>query len=324
MSDRIPYFDVLRGVAILGVVAIHSNGQGLAFPGDSFNFNFSLLWRQIINFSVPLFLSISGYFMATKKCSSLEEYFCFLKKQIPKVYIPCMFWSLIGLLVAFFFFNRPLRDEVENLITFQTFGPYYFIALIIQCYFLLPALKWLSNIYGILISGIVSLSMTILIFYFRYFTNINLPLIIYAGLLPTWVVFFVYVLYLGNGGKIAISNKLLVAGILVSYLFSCVESYWLYYQFNQARDAVTAIKISSFIYSLFIITFVLKNNDFVSMRFLKYLGRISFGIYLIHMLILPIASKALKIVSFPLNMQPGYQLGLVFITTFGCYMIIKL
>jgi surface polysaccharide O-acyltransferase-like enzyme len=319
-----PYFDVLRGLAILGVVAIHSTGEGLNFTADSFNFNFTLLWRQIINFSVPLFLSISGFFMARKNINSSEEYFLFLKNQIPKVYIPCMFWSLIALLVAFFLFGKPLLDELFKMLSFQAVGPYYFIALIIQFYILFPVLKIFSNIHGVLISAIVSLTMTILIFYIRYYTNISFPLIIYAGLFPTWVVFFVYGLYLGSGGKISISNKSLVLGILISYLFSCIESYCLYSNFNQAADAVTAVKPTSFIYSLFVISFLFKNIGFVSIEVLKTLGKMSFGIYLIHMFILPIAMKALKIVLFPLNMQPGYQFGLVIITTLGCYIIILL
>src|SRR5882757_1298693 len=100
MSDRIPYFDFLRGIAILGVIAIHSTGQSVNFTPDNFNFHFTLFWRQLINFSVPLFLAISGYFIAKKNINNSSEYFIFLKKQIPKIYIPCLFWSFIGFLLA--------------------------------------------------------------------------------------------------------------------------------------------------------------------------------------------------------------------------------
>jgi len=323
VPKRISYFDVLRGVAIIGVVAIHSNGQGLNFASDSFNFNFSLLWRQAINFSVPLFLSISGYFIVKKSIKSSKEYAVFLKKQIPKVYIPCIFWSLIGFLLAVFLFGRSSLYEFFNLITFQTFGPYYFIALIIQYYIFLPVLIKFSNMKGFIITIIISLSTTILIFYIRYYTTIALPLIIYAGLFPTWIVFFVYGLYLGLEGNIPISNKWLIFAILISYAFSCVESYYLYSQFNQAGDAVTAVKPTSFIYSLFMISFLFKNVDLINMTFLKYLGEISFGIYLLHIIILRIASKVLNSVSFIFNTQLLYQFGLVFFTLLiSCVIIV--
>jgi surface polysaccharide O-acyltransferase-like enzyme len=322
VSNRIPYFDVLRGLAIVGVVAIHSSGKGLTFPDDSFNFNFTLLYRQMINFSVPLFLAISGYFMARKQIDDLEEYFSFLKKQIPRVYIPCVFWSLISLLVAFFLFGKPLLWELDKVVTFRSFGPYYFIALIIQYYLLLPVLKKYSNMMGVFISAIVSLLMTILIFYIRYYTNISLPLIIYAGLFPTWIVFFVYGLYLGSGGKISISNKSLMLIILVSYSFSCIESYCVYFQFDQAGNAVTAVKPTSFIYSLFVISFFFKNIGFINVGVIRRFGEISFGIYLIHMFILPIATKVLKAFSLAFFLQPVYQLVLLIFTLFGCYFII--
>ena len=323
MRKRISYFDVLRGVAIIGVIAIHSNGQGLNFTSDSFNFNFSLLWRQAINFSVPLFLSISGYFIVEQNIKSSTEYVAFLKKQIPKVYIPCIFWSLIGLLMAVFLFGRPLLYELFKLITFRTFGPYYFIALIIQYYLLLPFLKKFANMKGFVITTAVSLSTTILFFYIRYYTITTLPLIIYAGLFPTWMVFFVYGLYLGSEGNICISNKWLIIGIIVSYTLSCVESYYLFSQFSQAGDAVTAVKPTSFLYSLFIITFLFKNVDLIKISFLKYLGEISFGIYLIHVIILQFAIRALQGVSFTFSVQPLHQFGLVFLTILiSCVIIV--
>ena len=93
MSNRIEYFDVLRGLAIIGVVAIHSSTTGFQFEHHSFNFNFTVVWRNLLNFSVPLFLAISGYFLAKKKIESLDDYLAFIKKYIARVYIPFFIWS---------------------------------------------------------------------------------------------------------------------------------------------------------------------------------------------------------------------------------------
>lgn len=147
MSNRIEYFDILRGLAILGVVAIHASGTGFQFEQDSFNFNFTVLWRNALNFSVPLFLAISGYFLARKNIQSYSEYFKFLKKQIPRVYTPLLSWSLVWLALAVFIFNKPIINEVVKLIAFQSSDIYYFIAVIIQFYLLMPILYRLAN-YG--------------------------------------------------------------------------------------------------------------------------------------------------------------------------------
>ena len=174
MSKRIAYFDILRALAIIGVVAIHSSNIGLQFPNNSFNFHFTILWRQIINPSVPLFLAISGYFLVNKNITNLHEYVDFIKKQIPKIYIPFLVWSIVWLILGILIFNHSILSELFKLVIFQSSGPYYFIALIIQYYILLPILKSLANFKGLIISLIVSLTMVGIIFYIRnYIGQIN-------------------------------------------------------------------------------------------------------------------------------------------------------
>ena len=74
MSKRIEYFDILRGLAILGVVAIHSSNTGLQFSEESINFNFTVLWRNVLSFSVPMFLAISGFLVVVPSSVMLKKY----------------------------------------------------------------------------------------------------------------------------------------------------------------------------------------------------------------------------------------------------------
>ena len=84
MKERITYFDFLRGLAIMMVVGIHTYTLG----EDSTEV------RQLLNTAVPLFIAISGYFLSQKKMENKEDFFSFLKKQPPKVYLPVLVWSL--------------------------------------------------------------------------------------------------------------------------------------------------------------------------------------------------------------------------------------
>ena len=52
--------------------------------------------------------------------------------------------------------------------------------------------------------------------------------------------------------------------------------------------ASTAMKPSSFMFSLFLIIYFFKNIDFFKSSILEFLGKISFGIYLIHVFLLSI------------------------------------
>ena len=324
MSSRIEYFDTLRGLAILGVVAIHSSGTGLQFSDNSINFNFTVLWRNLLNFSVPMFLAISGYFLARKRLESSIDYFAFLKKQIPRVYIPLVFWSVFWLGLAVFIQNKSAVHELLKLATFQSAGPYYFIALIIQFYILLPVLKRLANDRGLIFSIVLSIIMTGTICYLRYYTDVSLPLIIYAGNFVTWLMFFVLGLYIGSSPKINMPNIILVTLIILFYALSCIESYILIAMFHRAGDAVTAVKASSFMYSFFLIIFLFNNRDFIKSKLLKRIGEISFGIYLIHMFALMIASRLLSHLYPSLHgITYAYQFSLISIVVLTCVLFIS-
>lgn len=324
VSSRIEYFDILRGLAILGVVAIHSSETGLQFSDNSVNFNFTVLWRNLLNFSVPMFLAISGYFWARKRFGSSKDYLAFLRKQIPRVYIPLVFWSVFWLGLAVFIQNKSVMHELLKLATFQSIGPYYFIALIIQFYILLPILNRLANDRGLIFSVAISIFMTGTICCLRYYTDVSLPLIIYAGNFVTWLMFFILGLYVGSKSKINISNRILVPLIILFYALSCIESYVLIAMFHRAGDAVTAVKASSFMYSFFLIIFLFNNRDLIKSKLLKQIGEISFGIYLTHMFALMVVSRLLSHL-YPSLQDITYvhQFSLIGIVVLSCFLFIS-
>lgn len=143
MKKHIAYFDFLRGIAIIMVVAIHT------FPKSSWNESDDYLQiaiRQLLNCAVPIFLAISAFFLAKKSFNSFDNIRSFWKKQIPKVYVPCLIWSLPLFLIAI----KNGSNIVNEIICLFTCGYsiYYFIALIIQYYILLPVLTKVNKMGG--------------------------------------------------------------------------------------------------------------------------------------------------------------------------------
>lgn len=142
--SRNPYFDFLRGFAIIMVVGIHTfrtHDLTLTSLGDVCN----VFLRLILNCAVPLFLAISGFFIGNRNIGFGKEHLKFLKHQIPKVYIPCLIFSVPYLIMVLFTDRNHL---LRHFMVFFAcgFSVYYFIALIIQYYLLLPLLskcnKW--------------------------------------------------------------------------------------------------------------------------------------------------------------------------------------
>lgn len=272
-TERNPYFELLRGVAIIMVVGIHTFKTGS---------DFSLFVRQILNCAVPLFLACSGFFMAKKDVSDTTKYKTFLSKQIPKVYIPCLVWSIPYLILSLSW-GGSIKDGIINLI-FCGFSIYYFILLIMQYYALLPYYQKMNKKH-LLINAAVSLVSIAIVAYLTQIQQRSIPLVRYAGLFPLWTVFFAYGVYLGKqkqrNYKLYPYVILTLCGLVLSYLES---KYYI-----SIGSGGVGIKPSSFLYSFGIIAIafssklenLLQGKTSVE-RMLNYIGRISFGIYLIH------------------------------------------
>lgn len=115
------------------VVAIHT------FISDCH----SVAVRQVMNAAVPLFIAISGFFLSKKNISTKSDHFTLLKRQIPKVYIPTLIFSLPFFALAIHSGESAFKSVVNLFIC--GFSIYYFIAFIIQCYVALPFVTRLES-----------------------------------------------------------------------------------------------------------------------------------------------------------------------------------
>lgn len=95
--------------------------------------------RQVFNTAVPLFIAISGYFLSQKRMGNKEDYFFFLKKQLPKVYLPVLVWSLPLYALAIYSGSSILWQTI--LLFGCGLSIYYFVAFIMQCYVVLPVIN---------------------------------------------------------------------------------------------------------------------------------------------------------------------------------------
>lgn len=285
MSQHISYFDFIRGIAILMVVAIHTYiaGDFITVDGTA-----RMIFRQLLNCSVPIFLALSGFFLG-KKNFDTRSVQSFWKKQIPKVYIPCIVWSL-PLFVFSILGGASVWKQVVYLIVCG-FSIYYFIALIIQYYLLLPILQKAlkRNLIISIFSSVVSISIITILLSVK---GMSLPLILYAGCFFVWIVFYMLGVYYSQNER-NYSLKLTLLVVIVGFILSCIEAYYLHTHFGKGNG----IKLSAFIYSYGIVLLFLHPRietlyrENVLTSFIAYIGKISFGIYLIHCYIISIVSK---------------------------------
>lgn len=276
MKQRSEYFDFLRGLSILMVIAIHTSAKP-EFRGVA---NIvEILVRQVVGCPVPIFLAISGYFLGSKVLETKEQRLEFWKKQIPKVYVPALIWSLPLYALSL---KRGHNPIIETTSLFgMGYSIYYFIALIIQCYLLLPLLqkinlpKWGGVIAGISIGCGVAIA---------WFGANTLPLTVYLGPCITWLMFFCLGVYLRKIDR-NYNLGVLIACLIVSVGFMMAEAWAL----NNCGLGGYSLKPSIYIYSTIVILILFSNkaqfayrDDILFNKIISYIGRISFGVYLTH------------------------------------------
>ena len=288
--ERNLYFDTLRGIAILMVVAIHTFS---ACSFDSYLNVCAIGMREIFNIAVPLFLAISGFFIGRKKFDDKRQIFIFWKKQIPKVYMPVLFWSVPYFVLAIIE-QQPVFNNLL-LYFFCGYSIYYFVALIIQCYLLLPVIqKRISNI--ALGGGIFCISM-ISVILITYTSITEYPLIVFAGPVIVWLIFFWLGVFLTNIRRDYKIGRIII-GILISFVLMLIETKIK----HEATGGGYGIKPSSFAFS-FLMILVLFSKQ-MEMKYIKgniinkalvIVGDYSFPIYLIHCFVITFISHFVTI-----------------------------
>lgn len=201
---RIAYFDFLRGVAIVMVVAIHCMSRSLLGAELSL---FEIAVRNLMNVAVPLFLGISGFFCAQKNFSSVNSCTAFLKKQLPRVYLPVLFCSLPILISGIVSGHSVPKSFILYFICGDSV--YYFVAVIIQCYL---GVFFFERIYAksqrsfrILLGIFATLCLvgwSLNSYFVGPVLHLNPPLILYAGGIWMWGVFFLLGFYVGKNSHV--------------------------------------------------------------------------------------------------------------------------
>lgn len=286
IKERDWYFDFLRGIAIAMVVAIHTYVAVDEINGI-------VLIRQAMNCAVPLFLAISGYFIGKKDLSSLEKYKAFLKKQIPRVYVPMLLWSIPFLLINFRHSGIHLGMLTAFLGGCSVFS---FIILIIEFYLLTPIIQKVSLSKSLAVSSLITLVGIILFVYLMHIKCYNIPLYLNGTPFILWLVFYVFGVKFRNG----VSFQWWFLPLMFFFLLcSLGETY--FYSIN--GKVAHGIKISSHFYSAFVILILLSKEvreNFVRLfenvkiiHWVAWLGRQSFFVYLCHMLVIRFTDKIL-------------------------------
>lgn len=263
---------VLRALAIIAVVMIHTTPSGY----------WQVVCRPFLNFSVAMFLFLSGYLTKTDN----QDWSAFYRKRIIRVLIPYVIWTVIYTLDSRRFDLFPLY-----LFAAKAQCTMYYIFVYIQFVLLTPLIGKLAVSRYKNLGWFVSPLSIIAFKYYWLFSGqeINVYLdIFWSDSCLGWFTFYYLGILLGN--KIIEKNySMRTLSILCacSIVLQMAETY-LFLNLG-SENCGSQLKLSSLLTSslclLIAYTILKRKGSGLNNGFLVMIGDYSFGIYLCHMLI---------------------------------------
>ena len=305
-SKRIFYYDALRATAIIGIVFCHvANSFAMACINDS-NFYISAFFDCFRDFSIPVFLMISGALLFNKN-DSFKKFF---KKRLSRIFIPFLFWALIYIIYSFIRIKHGVYVDYAIDVFFGTSATmgvtFWFIWMIVIAYFMIFIINRIIAFGSQRIDGFGSRFLTVLsLMSVAYIAMAHFGLVNpYKSKIIYFLSFMSYIIigyFLANnnfmGDRIGKGNAVIIT-LILSVLLYC---YYIFcYVVPQSISSnhfsylgyfnllILAMSVNIFLLFKYLDGTGIFNkiqNGFGG-RFINLISRYSFGIYLVHYLIL--------------------------------------
>lgn len=131
---RIYYFDVLRSLAIISVLLMHSLSPYFRDINQTSWHTINLI-NAIVRYSVPLFVMISGALLLSKTSLQINT---FIKKRFSRIVIPTLVWSLVYI---YLYRNSTLDIHVlKQILNGPVYYHLWFMYMLISIYIAYPLL----------------------------------------------------------------------------------------------------------------------------------------------------------------------------------------
>lgn len=302
--ERQPQIDILKAFAIIGVILIHITSNAFAlYPEKSAAWFAFVILDQIMRFSVPLFVALSGYTLAiSDQKRHLAPYDFYLRRTFR--IIP--YYLAAAAVIYVYLSSISPWSQIKNPYPFWQiilFGRadyhLYFIPMIIQLYLIFPLIiktfnKWPKATIG------TSFAVQSLIFVMTDLSAKKLITLPFRWgdqqqylIALTWIFYFVLGISLTKIGQVSAQKLkltkafavLLAIGGLGLTLFESFRTLAAHQGLLEAtrftRFPVMVFATGIILVSVFFAKYLLRIPKFTA-KFLAKVGLISFSIYLLH------------------------------------------
>ena len=305
MKKKYYYIDFLRIFSMFAVVFLHTASDLLRTEYNEAVWHFSNVLTSLFSVSVPIFFMISGVMLLSgEKSSSIKDLY---RIRLKKIVLPFLFWSLFALiyyfLTEYIYYGTlnfsALKYRVTHFLSEPVTIHLWFMYALIPIYIILPFLKILvdninkkQSLYLFLIWLVFSVLTTTVqnfltgeyksLVTFNYSFNLNI--------IGGYVGFFVLGYYLHNI-DFKVKRKYLIIFIILDIFIISLGTYIIYILKNgyfenfKVYSGIFTASLSIAVFLLF--KDIFKNKENVKFpKLLNIVSETSFGIYLIHNLVI--------------------------------------
>lgn len=309
-NQRIHAIEYIRGVAMLGVIGIHTGAYSLTNP--FVNVHLFACFEILTRFSVPIFFFVSAFgLFRSQDLSAKFNYLPFMSRRLRTVLIPYLVWSLVYMLHYTWISGDSAIWKPKLLIQYIAFGlasyQLYFLVILLWFYSLMPL--WRSIVRRISVNPLRYLCILLLLqiavnYYSSYILTPNFSShyinIVVKHRLSYWVIHYLFIFILGavcaqhyqsflqylkNNRRAVRWSMLLSAISILGYYYFLLYSRG--YTPEQAVNTAHQLSPVGIIYTVTATLFLYSEFTFGRLspglkKLLATLGRHSYTIYLAH------------------------------------------
>lgn len=304
---RILYIDLIKCIAIISVISNH-----FLFLYDSLGTN-NILYtlNSIFSFiGVPLFLICSGSLVLKKNLSSKKEIIKFYKHNLLTIFITAEIWIII-----YYIFNCEFNTYtlIKNILLISKPSNHlWYIRMILLYYAIMPIIYYLINKKKFLFFILLLIICTITFIYNGYKIILHDMYPTTSGLsYSCYLVYLAIGYYISNDYLNKIKNYIWTIIGIFAFIFIVISHYSYNYFIWYDNPFILILSTSIYInlYHLFLNT---SNFKYIS-NIIINISKMSFGIYLSHMLIILLISGYLRDLSKYININLLYYTGIIII-----------
>lgn len=296
MESKELWADNLRAIATVAVIFLHVSAASVYEYG---NISASLWWvgnvyDSSVRFCVPVFLMLTGALLLPKDIELLD----FLKKRLIRIIFPLIFWSLIYILfsLSLKFSDGGKITSFETIkyiyVSFRDGSAYHlwYIYMIIGIYLFIPIIsKWIRNCNEKEILYFLYIWLCTLFLNQPIFSKIkiNIDLSYFSGFLGYLILgYYLSLKTFKNQKLIKIITILLIAfGFFLTAIGTYIMS-----SYKRGLDEVFYGYLTPNVFMVSVGIFIFFKNYTITnakiARAIGFISKYSYGIYLIHVLIL--------------------------------------